>query len=118
MAQIQELSSQSYLWVLGLLFLAGFAATAPWRIVGVLLAQRLTIDSEILVWVRAVSTALIAGLVGRMVLLPAGALADVALPLRLAAFGLAVVIFLLVQRSLAAGVIAGAVALVAVQYLV
>ena len=113
MAQIQELGSQSYLWALGLLLVAGFGATAPWRFVGVILAKRLTIESEALVWVRAVSTALIAGLVARMVLLPSGALADVALPLRLAAFALAVLVYFLSRRSLAAGVLAGAVGLIA-----
>lgn len=115
MAQIQELGGQSYLWVLGFLLIAGFGATAPWRILGVILAQRLTIESEALVWVRAVATALIAGLVARMVLLPAGALADVALPIRLGAFALAVVVFWLSRKSLAAGVLAGAVGLAVAQ---
>lgn len=118
MAQVANLTGEGYLWALALLLAAGFGATAPWRLIGVFLSQRLTIDSEVLVWVRAVSTALIAGLVARMVLLPAGALAGVPLWLRLLAFGAAIATFLLVRRSLGAGVFFGAMMLVAGQWYV
>ena len=70
-------------WGYLFLFVAGFMVTAPWRVLGVLLSQRIDVDSELLQWVRTVSTALIAGLVARMVVFPAGALADVSLALRL-----------------------------------
>ncbi|MCG8447415.1 MAG: AzlD domain-containing protein [Hyphomicrobiales bacterium] len=93
------------------LLIVGFCATAPWRIVGVALSQTIDADSEVLRWVRAVSTALIAGLVARLVFFPAGALADVPMALRLAAFAVAIVAFMLAKRSLAAGVLAGEAAL-------
>jgi hypothetical protein len=103
----------SYLY----LFVAGFCATQPWRYLGVILSRDVREDAEILVWVRAVSTALVAGLVARMVLLPAGALASVALNVRVGAFAFGCFVFFAMRKSLAAGVLSGAVALMLAQYL-
>ncbi len=102
----------SYLW----LFLAGFCATQPWRYLGVILSINIRTDSEVLVWVRLVSTALVAGLVTRMLLLPAGALASVPLEMRLGSFLLGCCMFFLARKSLAAGVFSGGAALVLAQY--
>lgn len=102
----------SYLY----LFVAGFCATQPWRYLGVILSRGVREDAEILVWVRAVSTALVAGLVARMVLLPAGALASVALNVRLGAFLFGCCVFFLARKSLAAGVVSGAAALMLAQH--
>ena len=44
-------------WSYLFLFLAGFCATQPWRYLGVFLSRGINEDAEILVWVRAVSTA-------------------------------------------------------------
>ena len=101
----------SYLY----LFVAGFCATQPWRYLGVFLSRGVKEDAEILVWVRAVSTALVAGLVARMVLLPAGALASVPLGVRLGAFLLGVCVYFLARKSLAVGVFSGAGALMLAQ---
>lgn len=94
-------------WSYLLLFVAGFVVTQPWRYMGVLLSKDLTIDSEILVWVNLVSTALVAGLVARLLLFPAGAVADVPLALRMTAFVGGMGLFLLLRQSMAAGVIGG-----------
>ena len=100
-----------------LLFLAGFCATQPWRYLGVYLSRGVQEDAEILIWVRAVSTALVAGLVTRMVLLPAGALAAVPIELRIGAFLLGIGLFLASGRRLIVGVFGSAGALIAAQYL-
>lgn len=97
------------------LFLAGFCATQPWRWLGLVLSRGVSEDSEILTWVRAVSTALVAGLVSRMILIPAGALAGVAIEIRLGAFVLGLVVYFASKRSLAAGVFTAAGALIAIQ---
>jgi hypothetical protein len=99
------------LWAYVFLLIVGFCATAPWRILGVAISQSIDEEGEVLRWVRAVSTALIAGLVARLVFFPAGALADVPLWLRMGAFAVAIAAFLLARRSLAAGVLAGEAAL-------
>ena len=69
-----------YLFIL----LAGFLATDIWRWLGVLIGNRLHDDSELLNWVKAVATALIAGVIGKLILFPAGALATAPVALRLA----------------------------------
>jgi hypothetical protein len=107
-----EQGNWPYLW----LFLAGFCAAQPWRYLGVVLSINLRTDSEVLVWVRSVSTALVAGLVARMILLPAGALASVPLGVRLGSFLFGCSIFYLTRKSLAAGVFSGGGLLVTAQY--
>lgn len=103
-------------WSYILLFVAGFVATEPWRYLGVILSRNVREDAEILIWVRAVSTALVAGLVGRMVLLPAGALAGVPLEIRLGAFVLGVAAYFAGGQRLIVGVSVAAGALIAAQY--
>ena len=67
---------------------------------------------------RAVATALVAGMVARMVLFPVGALADVGIALRLLAFFGGLALFLLARRNLAVGVAGGAAMLIAAQLVV
>jgi hypothetical protein len=90
------------------LFLAGFFANEVWRWLGVAVGSRLDLDGQPFLWVRAVALALVAGLVSRMVLFPAGALANVAVAVRLGAFAGGIALFFLARRNLAAGVVGGA----------
>jgi len=102
-------ASNPYLFLL----IAGFCATAPWRVLGVMLSKSIDVESEVLRWVRAVSTALIAGLVARLVFFPAGALADVPLLVRAGAFAVALIVYFAAKRNLSAGILAGEAALLA-----
>ena len=77
------------------------------------LGRSVPADSEVFLWLRLVSTALVAGLVMRVIVFPAGALESVALNARLFALGFAIIVFLVSRRNLAAGVIGGALALYA-----
>lgn len=95
-----------------LLFVGGFLATDPWRWAGVLVSHTLDAEHEALRWVRAVSTALIAGLVTRMVIFSVGALEHVPLWLRLLAFAIGIAVFFATRRSLALGILAGVTVLV------
>jgi branched-subunit amino acid transport protein len=97
------------------LFVAGFLATEIWRWLGLAVGGRLDAGSAPFQWVRAVATALVAGLVARMVLFPAGALVQVPLGVRLAAFAGGVAVYLLLRRNVAAGVAGGAGLLMAAQ---
>jgi hypothetical protein len=95
------------------LILVGFLPNEIWRWIGVVIGRGLDEESEIVLWVRAVATALVAGVIARLVLLPPGALASVPLAVRLTALAAGFLAFLLVRRSAFAGVLVGEAALVA-----
>jgi hypothetical protein len=97
------------------LFLAGFLATEVWRWLGLAVGSRLDVGGAPFQWVRAVATALVSGLVARMVLFPAGALAEVPLSVRLVSFAGGIALYLALRRNVAAGVGAGAVLLMVAQ---
>ena len=82
-------------------------AHEPWRWLGVALGRNLSEDDAIFLWVRAVSTALVAGLVARLVVFPAGALETVPLWIRLVSIGGAAAGYGIFQRSLGIGVVVG-----------
>jgi branched-subunit amino acid transport protein AzlD len=100
------------------LALAGLLATEVWRWLGLAVGSRLDMASGLFQWVRAVATALVAGLVTRMVLFPVGALAEVPLWMRLGACAGGVSLYLVLRRNVAAGVGAAAVLLMAGQFAV
>jgi hypothetical protein len=89
------------------LIAAGFLPNEVWRMLGILVAHGLDESSELVVWVRAVATALLAGVVAKIILFPPGGLADVHLALRLLAIAVGFAAFLLMRRSVLAGVLAG-----------
>lgn len=93
-------------------------AHEPWRWLGLYVGRDLDIDGAVFRWVRAVATAMVAGLVMRLLLFPAGALAGVPMGLRLAAFAAGIAVFYAAKRNLAAGVLGGSLTLVAGGYLV
>ncbi|MBB5041796.1 AzlD domain-containing protein [Shinella fusca] len=64
---------------------AGWLATDIWRWAGVLVGNRIDETSEVLNWVRAVATALVAAVIAKMIFFPTGALETSPLWLRLAA---------------------------------
>jgi hypothetical protein len=100
---------QSYL----ILLLVGFLPSEIWRWLGIVIGRGLDEQSEIILWVRGVATALIAGVVARIVFIPPGALASVPLEVRLAALAAGFFAFLFIRRSAFAGVVAGEAVLVA-----
>ncbi|MGD5652452.1 AzlD domain-containing protein, partial [Xanthomonas citri pv. citri] len=69
--------------------------------------------SELLVWVRAVATAILAGVIAQIVVEPPGALASVPDVLRYGAVAAGLVVFLLARRSIFAGVVTGEVFMLA-----
>ncbi|HJZ43588.1 MAG TPA: AzlD domain-containing protein [Hyphomicrobiaceae bacterium] len=97
------------------LFVAGYLATELWRWLGMAVGARLDLAGAPFQWVRAVATALVAGLVARMVIFPAGALASVPMAVRLGAFAGGIALYFGLRRSLAVGVAGGAALLLAAQ---
>ncbi|HWP25421.1 MAG TPA: AzlD domain-containing protein [Xanthobacteraceae bacterium] len=95
------------------LVLLGFLPSEIWRWLGMVLGRGLDENSEIVLWVRAVATALVAGVVARIVLFPPGALAGLPLGVRLAALACGFLGFYFLRRSPFAGVLVGEVVLIA-----
>ena len=81
------------------LIAAGFLPNEIWRMLGIVVAHGLDEGSELVVWVRAVATALLAGVIARIILFPPGGLADVPLTVRLLAMAAGFAAFALVRRS-------------------
>jgi hypothetical protein len=94
------------------LIAAGFLPNEVWRMLGIVVAHGLDEGSELVVWVRAVATGLMAGVVAKIVLFPPGGLAEVPLAVRLSAMAVGFAAFVLVRRSVFAGVLAGEAALI------
>jgi hypothetical protein len=90
-----------------LLLLAGVLPNEIWRMLGVVLVRGLDEGSEILVWVRAVATSVLAGVVAQLIFFPSGALAETPLALRIVAAVCGVAGFLAIRRSVLAGVLVG-----------
>jgi hypothetical protein len=97
----------SSLWPYVALVLAGFLPNEIWRWLGFVLARGIDEGSELLVWVRAVATAVLAAVIAKLTFFASGALASVPLALRLAAVGAGFLGFLLFRRSVFAGVATG-----------
>ena len=72
-------------WPYLFILIAGGLATEVWRWIGVIAGDRLRDDSEILIWTKCVATALIAAVIGKLVVSPTGSLETVPLLLRVAA---------------------------------
>ncbi|MCJ9735925.1 AzlD domain-containing protein, partial [Bradyrhizobium sp. PRIMUS42] len=62
---------------LAVLFVAGVFPNQIWRMLGLWFGGGIDEGSELLVWVRAVATAILAGVIAQIVVEPPGALASV-----------------------------------------
>ncbi len=98
-------------WIIACMILAGTAVTYLWRFLAVVAVTRIDAESDVLLWVRAVSTALVAALVMRMVLVPSGVLADVPLAIRLAATAIGLAVFYAAAKNTNLGTFAAVIAL-------
>jgi branched-subunit amino acid transport protein len=94
------------------LVLVGFLPNEIWRWLGIVLARGIDEGSEVLTWVRAVATAVLAGVVAQLIFAPPGALASVPLLVRVAAIAAGYLAYRVGRRSIFVGVIGGEVALV------
>ena len=95
------------------LLIAGFLPNEVWRMVGLMFGSGVDEGSELLVWVRAVATAILAGVIAQILVQPPGALASVPGWLRYGAVAAGFAVFMLTRRSIFAGVVCGEVAMVA-----
>lgn len=93
-------------WWWPYLFIAvgGWLATDLWRFLGVYVGGRISEDSDLLVLVRCVATALVAAVIGNLIVFPGGALAATPLLLRLAAVTAGFAAYLLAGKRVIVGV--------------
>lgn len=105
------------LWPYLVVILFGFLPSEIWRWAAVFLVKGLSEDSEILVWVKAVATALLAGVVAKLLLSPSGALAVVPSLWRWGALASGFVAFFVLKRSIIGAVVVGEIILVSAGFL-
>ncbi len=98
-----------------ILLVVAILAHEPFRWLGLYLGRQISPDSEIFVWVRAVATSLVAALVARLLLFPAGELASVDLWIRVLAGVSGGVIYFAARRHMPAGVCGAAIVLIAAE---
>ena len=66
------MSGYEGLWGYVVLVLVGFLPADVWRLLGVLIGRGIDEESEVLIWVRAVATAVLAGVIAKIVFFPPG----------------------------------------------
>ena len=79
------------------------AGTFVWRAMGVAIANRIDISSDIFQWFNCVAYAMLAGLITRIILLPSGILSQAPDFDRIAAISAGLIVFFLFKRSIFAG---------------
>lgn len=90
-----------YLFVL----VAGWLASDIWRLIGVAIGGRLDEKSEGLVLARAVATALVAAVIGKLIVFPSGAVAETSLLVRIAAAAFGFGAYLVSGKRVIAGIV-------------
>ena len=95
------------------LILVGFLPNEVWRMLGVVVARGLDEDSEFVIWVRAIATGVLAGVIAKLIAFPPGTLAGVPVAVRVGAMACGFAAFLAVRRSVFAGLVAGEAVLIA-----
>ena len=96
-----------------MLLLAGVIPNQVWRMLGLWLGSGLDEGSDLLMWVKAVATAILAGVIAQILVQPPGALATIPAFLRYGALVVGFAAFMLTRRSIFAGVVAGEIAMLA-----
>lgn len=97
-------SIDAWWWPYLFILVGGWLATDSWRFLGVYLGDRISEDSDALVFVRAVATALVAAVIANLVVFPTGALADTALALRVGAAAAGFATYLLAGKHILAAI--------------
>lgn len=92
-------------WPYVFIAIAGWLATDLWRWLGVLAGNRLRDDSEVLNWVRAVATALVAAVIAKLILYPTGVLEHSPLWLRLGSIAAGALAFFAGRQKPAIGIV-------------
>ena len=98
-------SIDAWWWPYVFILAGGWAMTYPWRFLGVYLGARIAEDSDILVLVRAVATALVAAVIGNLICFPSGVAADTTLALRVGAVAAGFAAYFVSRRQVLTGIL-------------
>jgi hypothetical protein len=98
------------------LILFGFLPNEFWRVLGLVLVRGLDEDSQIVLWVRAVATAMLAAVLAQLILASSGALAAIPVGIRVGAAAAGFIAFAIARRSVFAGVLTGEAVIIAGAY--
>lgn len=107
-------SLDAWWWPYVFILLAGSLPTNIWRWLGVFAGRVLRDDSDMLLWVKAVATALIAGVISKLILFPTGPLGDAPLLLRISATIIGMAAFWFAKKSILVGVLSAEAVLLSV----
>jgi Branched-chain amino acid transport protein (AzlD) len=101
-------------WPYVFILAAGWLPTGMWRYLGVFFAGNLDENAEILVFIRALATALVAAVIAKLVLYPEGTLALSPLWLRLTCVAAGFAAYWFARRSVFIGVAIAEVAFISI----
>jgi hypothetical protein len=104
-------------WPYFFILVAGWLATDLWRYLGVFIGGRVSEESDAMVLVRTVATALVAAVIANLIVFPGGALADVSLALRIGATLAGFAAYLALRNNMFAGIVLAEVVLIGGMYL-
>ncbi|MCO5066040.1 MAG: AzlD domain-containing protein [Rhizobiaceae bacterium] len=91
-------------WQYLFILVGGWLATDTWRFLGVYFGGRVAENSDSIVFVRCVATALVAAVIGNLVVFPSGELANTSVVLRVGAMLAGFAAYLLIRRSIVVGI--------------
>ena len=94
-----------------LAILATSIATYISRFMGALTSEKVSVNSKIFKWFNCVAYSTLAALLGRMIIFPAGVLADSELTVRIIVFLTCIAIFIISKKNLVIPTIASAILL-------
>lgn len=109
-------SLDAWWWPYVFILAAGWLTTDGFRFLGVYFGGRIAEQSEALVAVRALATALVAAVIGNLVVFPSGALAEAPLWMRIASIAIGFAGYLALRRSVLLGILIGEAVLLAGLY--
>jgi hypothetical protein len=98
------------------LFVLGFLPNEVWRFLGWWVGARIDEGTEIFIWVRLVATSIMAAVIGQLLVVPPGLLANVPALVRYGAVAAGLFVFLAVRRSMLLAVIVGELVLIVGRY--
>ncbi len=98
-------SYEFWWWPYLFILLIGWLPTDFWRVLGVLFAGNIDENSKMLVFVRAIATALVAAVISKLILFPAGSLAETPPELRIVAAAAGFAMFNLAGKRIVVGIL-------------